>query len=69
MRELEIKIFNLVGKRERAEKRWATGDAYAEEEYRDYKKKVEDFLKENPDLRKHALKAEDYFITVLYNNV
>lgn len=69
MKELEVKIFRLIGKRERAEKNWRTGSISAEEDYRYYKKRVEDLLKENPDLRKHALKAEDYYIKVLYNNV
>lgn len=65
MKDLKFKLFKLIGKREKAQKRWDNGDLSAEKDYRAYKKDVEDLIKKHPEIASHMVVAEDYFNRVL----
>jgi|GEM_PF-5854929 len=60
------KLHNLIGQRERAEKRWNMGNSKGEVDYQKYKKEVEDLLLEHPELESEVETVEDHFMKLLY---
>ena len=62
------KLHTLIGLREKAEKRFnMMGNPKAEMEYLQYKKEVEDLLKEHSELESAVETVEDYFLKQLYS--
>jgi len=57
-----FKLHKLIGQREKAEKRWNMGNPNAEKDYLQYKKEVEDLLKEHPELESAVETVEDHFL-------
>lgn len=60
-------LHTLIGQREKADKRFSMGNPNAETDYLLYKKKVEDFLKEHPELESEVETIEDHFLKQLYD--
>jgi hypothetical protein len=61
------RLHTLIGQRERAEKRWTMGNPNAEKDYLQYKKEIEDLLREYPELESQVEIIEDYFLKQLYD--
>lgn len=62
----ESRLHSLIGQRERARKKWESGDPDAEAYYNMHKNNVNELLRKHPELESKVQTFENHFFKKLY---